>query len=184
MIEAVPLEEDLAGLDVHLLDYTVEHRGVGGTAHGRQIPFYPVVDGYQRGVFGGDQELVVVRLVAVAGPHAFYLPVGMVADDAFALAEAGVAAHPPCQHGLALVLLQLEVHHVQGLVCQQVQPHGLSLVVQDHASILTGMGLVGPVFRGDEDQAGSGISWRPGHGDDRRAEIRARAEAPRLPHRG
>src|SRR5215212_1100068 len=184
VIQAVPLEEHLPGLYVYFLDYSVQHRGISGPTHRGQVTVHPMVDGDQRGVLGGDQELVVVSRVAVAGFDPRYLPVGMVADHALSPAEAGVVAYPPGQHRLALVLLQLEVHNVQGFFPQQVQPHGLSFVVQDHAPVLPRSGLIRSVFRGDEDQAGGGIPRRHGHVDDRRAEIRARAEAPRLPHRG
>ena len=50
--EAVPLEEDLAGLDVHLLDYTVEHDTLYGTSDGGEVPLYFTVDRDQRGILG------------------------------------------------------------------------------------------------------------------------------------
>src|ERR687894_3008117 len=97
-----------------------------------------------------------------------YLAVGMVADHVLALAVARVASFPPGEHRLTLVRLDLEVHHIHILVLQEAQPHGLSVVIEDHASVLPRTGLPGPVLRGDEDVAGSSIMLPRDHLDNGR----------------
>jgi hypothetical protein len=184
VLEAVPLEEHLPGRDVELLGYAVQHNAVCRAAHRGEVHRHLVVDRDQRNAFGRDQELVVVARVAVPRSEPPHLPVGAVEDDVLALAVAGVVADPPGEHRLAPVPLHLEVHHVQILVLQEAQPHGLSVVVEDHASVLPRTVLLGSVLRGDEDAARSGIARRRTHRNDRRAEVRARAGAPRLPHGG
>src|SRR5215212_1188276 len=183
VLEAVPLEDDLTALDVDLLDDPVEHVTVYRIADRDAVPWHLVVDRDQGRILGRDEELVVVTLVSVAGPEPLYLAVGVVADDVLALAVAGVASLPPGQNRLPLVRLRFEVHHVHILVLQEAQPHGLSIVVEDHAPVLPRTVLVGSVLRGDKDAARSGIARRRGHLDDRGVEIRTRAEAPSLPHR-
>ena len=79
VLQAVPLEEHLSGLDVDLLDYTVENFSVYGTADAREGPGHFAVDRDQCRILGRDEELVVVPLEAVACPYPLYLPVGVVA---------------------------------------------------------------------------------------------------------
>src|SRR5215213_10546287 len=183
VLQAVPLEDDLPALDVDLLDYPVEHISFHRISHRDGVPWNLVVDRDERRILGRDEELVMVPLVAVFGSKAGYLAIGVVADHVLALPVAGVVTLPPGEHRLSLVWLRLEVHHIHSLVLQEVQPHGLPVVVEDHATVLARPFLVRPVLRGDEDAAGSSIVRRRGDLDDRRMEIRTRAEAPRLPHR-
>src|SRR5215208_293156 len=172
VLQAVPLEEHLAGLDVELLDYPVEHVTVSRIAGWNRVPRHLVVDRDQRRILGRDEKLVVVPFIAVAGPYPCYLPVGAIEDHVLALAVTRMESLPPGEHRLSLVCLRPEVHDIHILVLQEAQPHGLSVVVEDHAPILPRTGLFGPVFRGDEDEAWSSIARLRGHLDDRRAEIR------------
>src|SRR5215211_8717871 len=112
VLQAVPLEEHLAGLDVDLLDYPVEHSAVRRTPYVGQIPRHLTVNRDQRRVLWGDEELVVVPFVAVAGPDPLYLPIRVVADHVLALAKPRVESLPPGEHLLALVSLHLEVESV------------------------------------------------------------------------
>src|SRR5215218_2694360 len=148
------------------------------------MPLYFAVDRDKGRILGRDAKLVVVPHKAVAGPYPCYLPVGAIEDHVLALAVTRMESLPPGEHHLSLVCLRPEVHHIHILVLQEVQPHGLSVVVEDHAPILPRTGLIGSVFRGDEDAAWSSVTRPPGHLDDRRVEIRTRAEAPRLSCRG
>ena len=79
VLEAVPLEENLARLDVDLLSDPVEHDTVYRTPHAGQVPLHLVVDGDQRRVLWGDEKLVVLALKAVGRPEPPYLLVGAVA---------------------------------------------------------------------------------------------------------
>src|ERR687894_1304404 len=97
-----------------------------------------------------------------------YLAVGMVADHVLALAVARMESLPPGEHRLTLVRMYLEVHHIHILVLQEAQPHGLSVVIEEHASVLPRAGLPGPVLRGDEDVAGSSIMLPRDHLDNGR----------------
>src|SRR5215210_1558501 len=180
MLQAVPLEEHLAGLDIDLLDYPVEHITVYGIAHWNAVPWHLVVDRDQRRVLGRDEELVVVPLIAVGGPYPLYLPIGVVQDHVLALAVARMLPLPPGEHLLPLVRLSFEVHHIHILVLQEAQPYGLSVIVEDHATVLPGTGLPWSVLRRDEDAARRRAREVRVHLDDRRVEIRARAEAPHL----
>src|SRR5919107_5871679 len=126
----------------------------------------------------------MVPLVAVSGRKAGYLTVGAVEDHVVALSVAGVEPLPPGEHRFSPVRLSPEVHHVPFLVLQQVQPHGLSVVAEDHATVLPRTLLIGSVLRGDEDVAEGSIVRLFGRLDNRRVEIRTRAKTPRLPHRG
>src|SRR5215208_2657630 len=183
MLQAVPLEEYLARLDVELLSYPVEHITVYRITLRNEVPWHLVVDRDQGRILGRDEELVVVLLVAVGSRKAGYLAVGAIQDHVLALAVSCVVSLPPGEHHLTLVCLRPEVHHIHTLVLQEAQPHGLSVVVEDHAPVLPRTGLTGSVLRGDEDVAGSSITPPRDHLDDRRVEIRTRAEAPRLPRR-
>src|ERR671913_39764 len=128
----------------------------------------------------GYEELVVVALVSVLGPEAGYFAVGAIEDDVLALAVACMESLPPGEHPLSLVGLRSEGHHIHILVLQEAQPHGLSVVVENHASVLPRTGLFWSVLRGDEDVAASSISRLLDHLDDRRVEIKTPAEISSL----
>src|SRR5215204_3373519 len=137
VIEAVPLEEHLAGLDVDLLGDPVEHHAVYRATHTRQIPLYFAVDGYKGCILGCYEELVMVSLIAVASPHPGYLPVRMVADHVLTLAVAGVETLPPGKNRLALVGLHLEVESVpRRITVQGMKPYWLAPIVEDHRRVL------------------------------------------------
>src|SRR5918994_2917753 len=181
VLQAVPLKEYLPALDVYLLGYPIEHDPLHRTTHAGEVHGHLAVDRDKGRILGCDEELVVVALVAVGGPEAGYLVIGMVEDHVLALAVTSMQSLPPGEHRLSLVCLRSESHHIYALVLQEAQPHGLSGVVEDHASVLPRTGLPGSVLRGDEDVAGSSIARLLDHLDDRRVEIRTRAEVPCLP---
>src|SRR5215217_5235523 len=103
----MPLEKYLARLDIQLLDYPVKHNTVYRTTDAGEVHGHLAVDRDKSGILGRDEELVVVSLVAVAGPEPLYLPVGVVADHVLALAKAGVITLPPGEHRLPFVRLDL-----------------------------------------------------------------------------
>src|SRR5215208_6393366 len=110
VLEAVPLEEDLTRLDVHLLGDTAPHRAVFRAAYRGQIRPRWGVGSQKSGVLGGDQELVQVPLVTVASTNPGDLAVRVVEEDVLAFAMSGYdAALPPGEHGSAPVFLHLEV---------------------------------------------------------------------------
>ena len=103
MLDAMPFEEHLAGLDIKLLNDALPHPVVLQATDRGEIPGHGAVDRDQRGVLRADEELVVVPVVAVAGAEAGHLAVGMVEDH--------VLVHPvhPGEHALAAVALHFEV---------------------------------------------------------------------------
>jgi hypothetical protein len=140
VIQAVPLEDDLAGLDVELLGDPVPRCAVLHAAGRRQIRRHRRVGRQQRSVLGRDEELVQVPPVAVARPDSRNLAVSIVEDDVLADAVPGDdAALPPGKHGPPPVALHLEVPRGDVLF----EPHELTAVVEDHGSVLTGTFLQG-----------------------------------------
>src|ERR671916_14699 len=105
MVEALPLEERLASLDVELLDDPLHRHAASGAADGGEIPWHRVVDRDQCGVLRADEELVVVSVVAVGSADPCYLAVGMVEDHVLAW-----HGFDPRKDGLSPVALHLEVH--------------------------------------------------------------------------
>src|SRR5215218_773090 len=70
MLQAVPLEEHLAGCDVYLLSYPIQHPILlRATYRGEVHPTHLAIDRNERGVLRGDEELVMVSLIAVARPR-------------------------------------------------------------------------------------------------------------------
>src|SRR5215211_7734818 len=181
VLQAVPLKKHLAGLDVDLLDYPVEHSAVRRTPYGGQIPRHLTVDRDQRRVLGRDEELVVVALVAVAGPDPLYLPIRVLHEHVLALAEARVESLPPGEHLLALVSLHLEVERVfLCITLEGMEPYRLTAIGDDQRGVFAGAARPGFFLRGDEDVTwGRTASLRP-YLDDWRAELRPRTEGPRL----
>src|SRR5215217_2931532 len=184
VVQAVPLEYNLPGLDFDLLDDPVEYLAVCSIPPHGAVPGQLVVDRDESCVLGRDEEFVVVPFVVVSGRKAGYLAVGAVEDHVVALSVSCVESLPPGEYRLSFVRLRPEVHHVPILVLQQVQPHGLSVVAEDHATVLPRTFLIGSVLRGDKDVAEGSIVRLFGRLDNRRVEIRTRAETPRLSHRG
>src|SRR5215211_1462657 len=181
VLQVVPLEEHLPAFDVDLLGDPVEHRAICRATYGGEVDGHLGVDGYQRRVLGGDEELVVVPLVAVACPEAGYLAVGMVKDHVLALAGAGVMALPPSKHRLPFVGLHLEVERVLFVVALQgMKPHRLTAVVDNQRGILTGPARPGFFLRGDEDVTGGRTASLRPYLEDWRPELRTRTEGPRL----
>src|SRR5215218_3246521 len=139
------------------------------------MPLYFAVDRDKGRILGRDAKLVVVPLVAVAGPYPCYLPVGAIEDHVLALAVTSMESLPPGEHRLSLVCLRPEVHHIHILVLQEVQPHGLSVVVEDHRTALLCVALL----RSNEDIAGGDVIARLcGHLNRGWAKVGARAEGP------
>src|SRR5215218_6257857 len=181
VLQAVPLKEHLAGLDIDLLDYPVEHSAVRRTSYVGQIPRHLTVDRDQRRVLWRDEELVVVALVAVAGPDPLYLPIRVVHEHVLALAKPRVESLPPGEHLLSLVSLHLEVERVFLVITlQRMEPYRLPAVVDDQRRVFAGGARPGFFLRGDEDVTGGrSASLRP-YLDDWRPELRTRTEGPRL----
>src|SRR5215211_1876275 len=173
MIQAVPLEEDLASLDVYLLGDPLYYPPRHGTTEVREIPAHQVVDREQSRALRGDEKVVLVSPVSVARFDPLYLAVGTVED--YVLPDAGPGPYlalPPSQHRLAPIMLHLEVQRIQTIA----EPDGPSHVVDDHRSVLSTAYL-----RGDKDVS-RGPAPRPrGHRYGGRLEVRARAEVPRAP---
>jgi hypothetical protein len=110
MVGTVPLEEHLAGGNVYLLDDAIDHRLVGWTPDGSQIGRRRVIGSDQRGVLRGDQELVPVGCITVAGIDGGDLLVVAVVDVVGSIGQAAkVRALPPRQDQLPVVGLGPEV---------------------------------------------------------------------------
>src|SRR5215203_1945152 len=178
VLQAVPLEEDLARLDVHLLDDPVHHGGLLRAADRGEIHLHSVVDGEERGVPLGYEELMVVPREPVPGADSRHLPVGAVEDQVLPVAPAAVHALPPGQHRLPPVALHPEVHRVLALFGHRAEPHRSPLAVEDHGPVLRRIPLPGAVLRSGE-QVALGHATRPPDDLDRgRGKFRARAEGP------
>src|SRR5215207_3410038 len=182
VLQAVPLEEDLSSLDVHLLDDPVHHGGLLRAAGRGKIHRHPAVDGEERGVPLGYEELVVVPREPVPGADPRHLPVVAVEDQVLPVAPAAVHALPPGQHRLPSVALHPEVHRVLDLFGHRAEPHRSPLAVEDHRPVLRRIPLPESVLRGGE-QVALGHTTRPPDDLDRgRGEVRARAEGPPPAH--
>src|SRR5215210_257150 len=105
MLDALPLEEHLSGLDVELLDDPLHRHSAPRATDRGEIPWHRVVDRDQCGVLRADEELVVVSVVAVGGRKAGYLTVGTIEDHVLAW-----YGFDPRKDGLSPVALHLEVH--------------------------------------------------------------------------
>src|SRR5918998_4569814 len=110
----------------------------------------------------------MVPVVAVASTEPGYLAVGAIEDH--------VLVYPvhPGKHWFARVGLHLEV--VRASICarQGTEPHHRPTIVEDHRAALPSVAFLWS----DEDVAwGCAVHLRA-HLDDRRAEVRARAEGP------
>src|SRR5215207_8852358 len=181
VLQAVPLKEHLAGLDVDLLDYPVEHSAVCWTPYGGQVHRHLTVDRDQRCILRRDEELVVVTLVAVAGPDPLYLPIRVVHEHVLALAKPRVESLPPGEHLLALVSLHLEIERVLLFITlQRMEPYRLPAVVDDQRGVFAGAARLGFFLRGDEDVTGGRTASLRLYLDDWRPELRPRTEGPRL----
>src|ERR687889_1940240 len=164
MLDAFPLEERLASLDVELLDDPLPHHVAPRAADGGEIPWHRVVDRNQCGVLRADEELVVVSIVAVGGRKAGYLTVGTIEDHILAWCL------PPGKHRSTLVGLHLKVKRASIRAAQGMEPHDLPAVVEDHRAALPSVALL----RGDEDIAGGGLLARfCGHLYSGRAKVGA-----------
>ena len=170
MVKAVPFEEDLAGLDVELLDDAVPRRAVLRAAGWGEIRRHRLVGGEQRGVLRGDEELVQVSVEAVARADPRYLPVRVVEDNV--LPDAVPGHHgplPPGEHGPAPVSLHLEVPRGDVLL----EPHELTAVVEDHGPMLPDA-----LLQSQKDVAGGGARTFSGDLRRGRGQVRARTEVP------
>ena len=160
VIDAVPLEEHAAGLDVQLLDAALEHPPALHPNLAR--------DRYQGCVPWCDLELVDVRGHPVRRLHMCDEPVGVVVDGIAARSAALVrAAVPPRQDGPSAVSLRAEVRHP---VCVEWQePDDPTAVVEDERSRLDHLFL-----RCDEDVTGRGPLRALQDLDGRRLQVGAR----------
>src|SRR5215218_9280515 len=179
----MPLEKYLARLDIQLLDYPVKHNTVYRTTDAGEIPLYLAVDRDQGRILGRDEELVVVALVAVAGPEPGYLAVGMVADHVLALAVSCLESLPPGEHRLSLVFLDLVGESIGLGILQRMEPDRLTAGVDYQRCVLGGSFLSWTLFGRDEDVARGRTRQIRVHFDGGRTEIRARAlgSQPREP---
>src|ERR671916_314047 len=180
VVEGVPLEEDLAALDVYLLDYAVQDEAGPESAVRGEVNLLLGVDRHERGAPRGEVELVVVAGVAVAGPHPGYLLVGFVEDHVLAVAVAIVHALPPREDRPAPVALRLEVHGVGFARGGRVEPDGLAVVVHDHGPVLARPRLVRVLFGREEDVALVRPAPALQHAHDGRVQVGTRAEGPGL----
>ena len=174
VIEAVPLEQDLAGGDVDLLRDAVDHLTVGGSADRREVVGHGLVDGDQCCSLWGEAELVLVGGESVAGLDDRDLLVVLVEDHILACAVTGAA--PDCladvegEDELAAVLLDAEIGRLVGEGDREEEERP-ALVVDDLGALLTGD--AGPCdLRRDEDQARIEVRLAFQHRDRRRSELR------------
>jgi hypothetical protein len=184
VLQAVPLEYDLAGLDVELLDYPVEHNTVYRIDHRNEVPWHLVVDRDQGRIFGRDEELVVVPVISVAGPDPRHLPVGAVRDHVLPLAVSCVLPLPPSEYLTAAVALQLEVHRVHRLTLHGPEPHGLASVVEDQAAVLARTRFLRAILGGAKYVARGRVVRLRGHLQDGRLEVGPRAKGPSVSRAG
>src|SRR5829696_6352953 len=171
VLQAMPLEDDLPDLDVHLLDDPFPDHAILRAANRGEVRSLRSVGHQERGVLRGDEELVEVPTVTVARAHSGYLTVRAIEDHILADAVPGRdLALPPSEHGSAFVVLHLEVP------CGSVpaKPHELPLVIDYHWAVLPGA-----LLDGQEDVAWGGIvRVRCCHLDSGRTQVGARAEGP------
>jgi hypothetical protein len=113
VLQAAPLEEHLARLDVYLLDYAVQDEAHFRTTVRGEVPGGLGVDCDEGGVTCGDEELVMVAGVAVARRESLHLPVGVVENDVLPIPVAAVDTPPPGEDGLPPVGLRPEAHDVR-----------------------------------------------------------------------
>ncbi len=168
MLQAVPLKENLAALYVYLLGDPAPHRPVLRTADRGEVCSCGDVGRQERGVLGGDEELVQVPKVAVASADPGYLLVRVIEEDILADAvPVNDPTLPPGEHGSTLVVLQFEVPRGPVLA----KPHELPEVIDQHRAVLTGA-----LLQRDKDVSGGRSRSLFGHLDGCRAQVRARAK--------
>src|SRR5215208_398574 len=172
VLQAMPLEDDLPDLDVHLLDDPFPDHAILRAANRGEVRSLRSVGHQERGVLRGDEELVEVPTVTVARAHSGYLTVRAIEDHILADAVPGRdLALPPSEHGPAFVVLHLEVP------CGSVpaKPHELPLVIDNHWTVLAGSFL-----QGGEDVARSGVFvlLHCCHLDGGRTQVGTREEGP------
>src|SRR5919112_555289 len=172
VLQAMPLEDDLPGLDVHLLDDPFPDHAILRAANRGEVRSPRSVGHQERGVLRGDEELVEVPTVTVARAHSGYLTVRAIEDHILADAVPGRdLALPPGEYGSAFVVLHLEVPC--GLV--PAKPQRLPKVIDYHWAVLPST-----LFYGDEDGPCSGVlvRLRCSYLDGRRTQVGAREEGP------
>src|SRR5918993_2367761 len=172
VLQAMPLEDDLPGLDVHLLDDPFPDHAILRSTDRGEVRSLRSVGHQERGVLRGDEELVEVPTVIVARTHSGYLTVRAIEDHILADAVPGRdLALPPSEHGSAFVVLHLEVP------CGPVpaKPHELPLVIDNHWTVLSGA-----LLQSDEDVPRSDlfVRLRCSHLDGGRTQVGAREEGP------
>src|SRR5215208_7457776 len=89
VFQAVPLEDDLPGLDVHLLDDPFPGHAILRATDRGKVRSRRGVGRQERGVLRGDEELVQVPPQAVARAHPGYLAVSAIEDHMLAEAMPG-----------------------------------------------------------------------------------------------
>ena len=175
VVEAVPLEEHLAFLDVELLDDPFGHLTARRSPDRGEVRGHRVVDREERGAAFGDQELVEIAAVPVSAVHALELAVATVVDHAASAVGASGRALVPGEDGLAAVGLRAEV--LRQLGRKRQEPDWLAAVVEDHrAEQARGCRLRREhrvvAGRCDEDEAGRSPRRRRVDRDRRRVPAR------------
>jgi hypothetical protein len=137
VVQAVPLEQDLAGRDVDLLHHAGQRHPLDRAADLGQVRGPRPVGGNQRGVLRADHELVQVHLESVARLDGGDGAVRGVGDDRLALPVAlDDLPFPPGEHGLAPVALDLEIHPALTLAGREAGvrrvPDDAAAAVHDH----------------------------------------------------
>ena len=156
VLERIPGEQKLAGLDVVLLDGRIDHDAVVGAAVLGQVHGDVLVSRHP-GVVAIDDQLVEGEDPPVLALQRGDRVVVLVDDHVLAaqrLAGTRDVALPPRDGGLAVVGLPAQVggDHVLG---HRMEPHRLRMIVQDQRPALTGHRRLGEVIEArHEDVAG------------------------------
>ena len=131
VIDAAPLEHEVAGREIDLLHDRVEHRSRLRSADGRRVERHRLVRDEQRSALVGEAEVVQVGLVAVLCSDPLELGVRLIRDDVLARSVTAVhGAFPPGEHRLRVALLHLQID--AGDPMQWFEPHETAVVVDDH----------------------------------------------------
>ena len=191
VVEHVPLEDELPGLEVDLLDRRVLERALLRAAVGGQVDRHLLGHGEDRRPTRGEEDLVAIGGEAVAGEDRCDPPVVLVIHVKPRARLRGTRRQvrvlgrdrdrplPPRQNRFAEVALGAEVDDLLA-AGRLLKPDGIAASVEDQRSWLPDQRVRrGAMERIDEDQSRRRARARDVDGHVRRVQSGRRHEAPR-----